>query len=101
MPGFVTDLPYPGALDRGFEFQGRRIPFLNRQKGIYRAAAQTGAAALSINTSVTSPYNDEVTLEGFLYAYRAGSLEQADNRALRAAFDQRIPLVYFTGIAPG
>ena len=51
----VPELPYRGALDQGFAFRGRRIPFLNYQKGIYRAAAQRGPAALSIITSYKSP----------------------------------------------
>ena len=40
------DIPYLGALANGFPFRGRRVPFLNYQKGIYRAAVQTGPAAL-------------------------------------------------------
>lgn len=62
------------------------MPFLNYQKGIYRARVQTGPAALSMQTSSKSPYDDEI-LAGFLYAYRAGSIDQPDNRALRAAHD--------------
>jgi putative restriction endonuclease len=58
------DVPYAGALERGFTFRGRRVPYLNRQKGIYRAAAQKGPAALSIQTSYASPYGDAVTDEG-------------------------------------
>jgi putative restriction endonuclease len=98
---FGEDVPYRGGLDRGFAFRGRRVPFLNYQKGIYRAAAQTGPAALSINTSYDSPYDDEQTSDGFRYAYRAGSVDQPDNRALRAAFDLQVPLVYFFGTWPG
>lgn len=44
------DLPYP-MLRAGFNFRGRRIPFLNRAYGIYRARAQRGQAALSVNSS--------------------------------------------------
>ena len=98
---FGEDIPYKGGLDRGFAFRGRRVPFLNYQKGIYRAAVQRGRAALSINTSYDSPYDDAQTDVGFLYAYRAGALDQADNRALRAAFDEQVPLVYFIGTRPG
>jgi putative restriction endonuclease len=94
------ELPYVGGLDAGFAFRGRRVPFLNYQKGIYRAAAQRGPAALSVNTSYKSPYEDEETAEGFLYAYRAGSVDQPDNRALRAAFALQAPLVYFVGTRP-
>jgi putative restriction endonuclease len=98
---FGEDIPYVGGLDRGFAFRGRRVPFLNYQKGIYRAAVQRGPAALSVNTSYKSPYDDAELEFGFLYAYRAGSVEQADNRALRAAFEQRVPIVYFVGTRPG
>jgi putative restriction endonuclease len=95
------ELPYAGGLDAGFAFRGRRVPFLNYQKGIYRAAVQRGPAALSINTSFKSPYDDAETPDGFLYAYRAGDVDQPDNRALRAAFATQAPLVYFVGTRPG
>lgn len=98
---FGEDIPYAGGLDRGFPFAGVRVPFLARAKGIFRAAIQKGPAALSINTSVNSPYDDAVLDDGFLYAYRAGSPEQADNRALRAAHELQAPLVYFVGTRPG
>ena len=98
---FGDDLPYKDALDRGFSFGGRRIPFLNYQKGIYRAAAQRGGAALSVNTSHDSPYDDEETEDGFLYAYRAGSVDQPDNAALHAAHLLQTPIVYFVGVRPG
>ena len=87
------EVPYAGGLDQGFAFRGRRVPFLNYQKGIYRAAAQRGPAALSVNTSYKSPYDDEETPDGFLYAYRAGAIDQPDNRALRAAHALQVPLV--------
>ena len=95
------ELPYKGALDQGFAFRGRRIPFLSYQKGIYRAAAQKGPAALSLVTSFKSPYDDQETPEGFVYAYRAGDIDQPDNRALRAAFQLQVPIIYFVGTRPG
>ena len=95
------DVPYRGGLDAGFAFRGGKVPFLSPQKGIYRAAAQEGRAALSINTSFRSPYDDEETPEGFFYAYRAGSVDQPDNRALLAAYAERAPLVYFVATQPG
>lgn len=98
---FGEDIPYRGGLDRKFVFRGRRVPYLSYQKGIYRAAVQSGPAALSINTSYRSPYEDEETDEGFLYAYRAGDIDQPDNRALRAAFELQTPLAYFVGTRPG
>ena len=96
-----AEIPYVGALGKGFPFRGARVPFLNRQKGIYRAAAQRGPAALSIQTSANTPYADAVTADGFLYAYRAGDIDQPENRALRAAHELRVPLVYFFSTRPG
>jgi putative restriction endonuclease len=95
------EVPYRGGLDAGFPFRGQRVPFLNFQKGIYRAAAQRGPAALSVNTSYRSPYDDEETPDGFAYAYRAGPIDQPDNRALRAAYELQVPLAYFVGTRPG
>ena len=98
---FGEDIPYAGGLARGFPLRGERVPFLNYQKGIYRAAAQRGPAALSIQTSSNSPYDDEEIADGFLYAYRSGDTDHPDNRALRAAHELRVPLVYFIGTRPG
>lgn len=95
------DIPYRGGLDAGFAFRGRRIPFLSTQKGIFRAAVQEGEAALAIQTSAKSPYDDEETPDGFFYAYRDGPIDQPDNRALRAAYAQGVPLVYFVATVPG
>jgi len=95
------ELPYEGALDRGFDFDGRRVPFLNRYKGIHRAAAQRGPAALSVVTSWANPYADGEVEDGLGYAYRAGDIDQPDNRALRAAVLEQTPLAYFVGTRPG
>jgi putative restriction endonuclease len=98
---FGDELSYTHALRQGFSHGGSKIPFLSPQKGIYRAAAQRGPAALSVNTSAKSPYDDEVTDDGFLYAYRDGPIDQPDNRALRAAHQLATPLVYFVATRSG
>lgn len=98
---YGSELPYKGVLDRGFRFRGVRVPFFNRFQGIHRARAQSGPAALALMTSATSPYDDEQTDEGFWYAFRDGAEELADNRALRAALDDQVPLVYYVGVRPG
>jgi putative restriction endonuclease len=96
------EMPYHGVLDRGFRFRGTRIAFLTRMRGIYRARQQRGPAALSVNTSFKSPYNDEATDEGFLYAYQAGPLTNLDNQWLQMAYELQVPLVYFWGgVRPG
>jgi putative restriction endonuclease len=97
---FGEEVPYPGGLAEGFNFRGSKIPFLSTQKGIFRAAAQGGPAALAIQTSWKSPYGDAETEGGYRYAYRAGSIDQPDNRALRAAFALRVPIVHFVATRP-
>jgi putative restriction endonuclease len=97
---FGDEVPYPDGLAAGFAFRGRRVPFLSTQKGIYRAAAQQGPAALSIQTSWKSPYGDAEVDDGYLYAYRSGPIEQPDNRALREAFALQVPIVHFVATRP-
>jgi putative restriction endonuclease len=94
------ELHYPTALRNGFSFRGGRVPFLSTQKGIYRAAVQRGPAALSVQTSWKSPYGDADTDDGYLYHYRAGAVDQPDNRALRSAHDLRAPIVHFISTRP-
>lgn len=54
-------------------------------------------------TVYDGPYDDfeDVEQGGIFYRYRAGSPDQPDNRALRAAYELQCPLIYFRGIAPG
>lgn len=97
------DLVPRAVLLEGFEFGGERISLGSFQKGIHRARQQRGPAALTLVTSPNSPYDDLIDEEtgAIIYAYRAGSLSQADNRALDAAFELQVPLIYFKGIEPG
>jgi putative restriction endonuclease len=97
---FGEELPYPGGLASGFAFRGHRVPFLSTQKGIFRAAAQSGPAALSIQTSWKSPYGDAEVETGYLYAYRDGPIDQPDNLALRAAFMLQAPVIHFVSTRP-
>ncbi len=99
---FGDDLPLRGGLDRKFTFDGDQVPFLNRMKGIHRAARQRGPAALSVMTSAKSPYGaDEESENGFWYAYRGGEHGDRDNSALRAAVQLQVPVAYFRSFVPG
>src|SRR3954453_13622789 len=67
-----------------------------------------GPAALTLTTAARVPgkraaYEDELDIENraIVYHYRSGSVDQPDNRALRAAHDLQVPLIYFLGVAPG
>lgn len=98
---YIHDIPYREVLERGFPHGGGSVPFLTPYKGIFRARAQQGPAALSINTSTRSPYRDRATADGWVYSYRAGDIDQPDNKALRAACKFQTPIVYFHATAPG
>ncbi|MGI9094015.1 MAG: hypothetical protein ACR2F4_00370, partial [Thermoleophilaceae bacterium] len=69
---------------------------------------QEGPAALTLTTAPIAPgkvrpYDDELdaTNRTIIYHYRSGSIDQPDNRALRAAHAEQVPLVYFHGLTPG
>ena len=96
-----ADVPYE-ALREGFNFRGRRVPFLSRGFGIYRSReAQRGPAALSVNSSFTQDrYRDEQTPEGVLYRYQGDDPENYFNRWLRSAHLLDVPIVYFVGTRP-
>jgi putative restriction endonuclease len=92
------DIPY-AELVEGFAHAGRKVPFMNRAYGIYRAArVQRGPAALSVNSSFAQRrYRDEETPDGILYRYQDGPVDNHFNSWLRAAHDLQVPLVYFVG----
>lgn len=87
-----------------FEFRGRRIRLLGPQTGIWTLSGLSHAA-IGISTAYVPdgrkrPYDDEVGTDGFLrYKYRGTDPNHADNRALRAAMEMGLPLVWYQGIA--
>ena len=86
-------------LAQGFELQGNRIRLLGPQ-GIFKPAILE--APLSITTAPNGPYDDAFAADGLLrYRYRGTDPNHRDNRGLRFAMEQRLPLVYFHGLVPG
>jgi putative restriction endonuclease len=99
-------------LKPGFIFDGERIPLVNPQRGIFKP--QQMRFLLSIKTVFPKPggkvwYDDQREVhrqifegdETVDYAFMGRDPDAADNRWLREAFDNRIPIIYFLGIAPG
>lgn len=88
-----------------FTFEGRRVPLIDRQRGIRKPAALD--AALSFRTTFTPPgqvppYHDEQGRDGLLrYKYRGDDPQHPENVALRRAMREQRPLIWFVGIAPG
>lgn len=100
-------MPRPVLLE-GFWLDGERWSLGSLQNGIYRPARFRGPAALTLLTAAArpdrpAPYDDDIDVGGgtILYHYRSGSIDQPDNRALRAAHVEQVALIYFMGVAPG
>jgi putative restriction endonuclease len=99
-------------LKPGFIFQGERIPLINPQRGIFKPRQMRHL--LSIKTVFPKPggkvwYDDQREVhrqifegdETVDYAFMGENPDAADNRWLREACENQIPLIYFLGIAPG
>ena len=99
-------------LKPGFYFEGERIPLVNPQRGIFKPRQMR--FLLSIRTVFprrdgTVWYDDQrqarrqilMGEETAAYAFMGQNPEAPDNRWLREAFEHRIPIIYFLGIAPG
>lgn len=92
------------ALMEGVEVNGTRVPVWNYQKGIFKPAVLgRDGAALSIQTSIESPYEDEHDLDGgtITYKYRGTDPLHPDNVALRRAGERQLPLIYLVAVDPG
>ena len=99
-------------LSQGFVFENERIPLVNPQRGIFKPKQMR--YLLSIRTVFPRPgariwYDDQRrvhkqvydSIDFVDYAFMGNNPEAADNRWLREACEQRIPIIYFIGIAPG
>jgi len=99
-------------LNPGFLFEGKRIPLINPQRGIFKP--QQMRFLLSIKTVFPKPdarvwHDDQRDVhrqifegnETIDYAFMGKDPDAADNRWLREAFEHRVPIIYFLGIAPG
>lgn len=88
-----------------FEFEGQRIPLIDRQRGIRKPAIFE--AALAIRTTFTPdhlepPYSDAIGEDGLQrYMYRGTDPGHPENRALREAMNKKLPIIWFVGVATG
>ena len=98
-------------LSPGFTFEGKRIPLVNPQRGIFKPRRMR--FLLSIRTVFPAPggriwYDDQREVhrqiyegdETVDYAFMGENPEAADNRWLREAFENKVPVIYFLGVAP-
>lgn len=110
--GEIHDHLTAKELGPGFIFRGQRVPLVNPQRGIFKP--QQMRFLLSIKTVFPKPgarvwYDDQRDVHRQIfegddtveYAFMGQDPGAADNRWLREAFEHRIPVIYFVGIAPG
>ncbi len=87
---------------RDFIFDGEAFRLMDAQRGIRKPRQLS--AALSIRTvyrpeGASRPYEDAMGADGFLrYKWRGDDPDHAENRALRAAREQKVPMIWFFGV---
>lgn len=88
-------------LARGFPYNDSFVRMLGPQ-GIFKPA-QIEYFPLSITTTTAGPYTDSFDPSGdyLLYSYRGTDPDHHENRRLRDAMRERIPLIYFYSTVPG
>jgi hypothetical protein len=107
------DLVPRRALAEKFRFRDQYVSFGSFYSGIFRPKELEGPAALCLVTAPPKtgrppPYDDEFddATDRFTYRFRAARTQTAaarlqaaaDNRALIAAHELAVPLIYFRGI---
>ena len=110
--GEVHDHLTTDEMKPGFVFADERVPLVNPQRGIFKPRQMR--YLLSIKTvfprlGARVWYDDQRDVhrqifegdETVDYAFMGQDPEAADNRWLREAFENRIPVIYFLGFAPG
>ncbi|HNP36970.1 MAG TPA: HNH endonuclease [Woeseiaceae bacterium] len=88
-------------LERGFPYLGDHVRLVGPQ-GIFKPR-QIEYFPLSITTTTKGPYSDSFDPSGdyLLYSYRGNDPDFHENRRLRVAMRDRIPLIYFYSTVPG
>lgn len=99
-------------LSVGFFWKGIRIPLVNPQRGIFKPRQME--SLLSIRTVYPKSgnriwYDDQRQVhqqiyegdESIDYAFMGSDPAAAENQWLKAAMEQRTPIIYFLGVAPG
>lgn len=93
-----SDVIPRSVLAEGFRFEGHRVPLLGPQ-GIFKPVVME--VPLSITTAPDSPYDDGLQGDRLRYRYRGTDPMHRDNRGLKFAMRESLPLVYFYGLDRG
>ena len=92
-------------LERGFDFEGRRVPLIGPQ-GIFKPALLAempiSITTVPVREGEARPYDDGIGPDGFLrYRYRGTDPGHRDNQGLRLVMGRGVPLIYLYGVTPG
>jgi putative restriction endonuclease len=104
-------LEYPD-LARGFDFDGRRVPLINPQRGIFKPREMEwllGVKTVFPRRGGRVWYDDQRDAHRRIYAgddtveyaFMGKDPTAADNRWLQEAMEQQVPVIYFLGVSPG
>ena len=98
-------------LARGFDYEGRRVPLINPQRGIFKPREM--AWLLSVKTVFPRRggrvwYDDQRDAHRQIYAgddiveyaFMGEDPTAADNRWLHEAMERQVPVIYFLGVSP-
>ena len=99
-------------LSQGFVFEGVRIPLVNPQRGIFKPRQMRHLLSITTvypKTGARVWYEDQQQVQRQIfegaetvdYAFMGTDPEAADNRLLRDAFENQVPVMYFLGVSPG
>lgn len=96
----------------GFAFEGQCVPLVNPQRGIFKPRSMP--YLLSVRTVYPRVgnrvwYDDQRRVHSQIhsgdelidYAFMGQDPNAADNRWLREAMENAVPIIYFLGVAPG
>lgn len=99
IPYKIGDVLPREFLQKGFEFQGERVPLVAPQ-GIFKPRIMD--LPLSITTTPHGPYQDAFASDGLpAYKYRGTNPSHPDNEGLRKAMTMQVPFVYSHGTVSG
>jgi putative restriction endonuclease len=98
-------------IEGGFTYEGERLPLINPQRGIFKPSSMR--YLLSVRTVFPKSgrrvwYDDQREVHAQIergeelvdYAFMGNDPNSADNRWLREAYEEQVPILYFLGIAP-
>lgn len=90
------------TLAEGYRVGNEKVLFMSRPRGIFKPR-QIKKYPLSFKTVSDGPYEDSFAPGSslILYKYQGEDPQAPDNRMMRAAMRDRIPLIYFFSTLPG